>query len=229
MLLVLLTSAVGALTAQSENQVGIISIRLEQKLGEVTKAVPQNTVFKNGDVLRFQIISHVSGYLYVVDKGTTGETATLFPRANAIPGDNRIDEGKSYAVPANGDGWFEVSGPAGFDTIYFLVSATPLALPTTPAASGETSGTREKTEPLPPGLLPRCDDSIFKARGDCVDVSAGVTPLAPGTPVPRELVPMARNASRDIILTDDGDNTAVKPAAGSKLPIIYTFRLAHRE
>jgi Domain of unknown function (DUF4384) len=44
----------------------------------------------------FQIKSHVSGYLYVVDKGTTGETNTLFPGANAIPGDNHIVDGKTY-------------------------------------------------------------------------------------------------------------------------------------
>jgi hypothetical protein len=56
-----------------------------------------------------------------------------------------------------------------------------------------------------------------------------VAPLAPGADVPRELVPLARTASRDIILTDEGNDTAVKPAAASKLPLIYTFRLAHRE
>ncbi len=116
------------------------------------------------------------GYLYVVDKGTTGETNTLFPGASAIPGDNRIEDGKTYAVPANGDGWFEVSGPAGFDILYFLVSTTPIAVQSTPAAEGQNAGTEGKTEPLPPGMLPRCDDEIFKARGECIDASAGVAP-----------------------------------------------------
>jgi len=227
-LLLTAAGAAGTLQGQSANPAGMISIRLEQKVGGLTKPVPQNTVFRNGNVLRFQITSHVSGYLYVVDKGTTGETNTLFPGANAIPGDNRIEDGKTYAVPANGDGWFEVSGPAGFDILYFLVSATPIALPSAPA-EGKNSGATEKTEPLPPGMLPRCDDAIFKARGDCIDASAGVAPLGAGASVPRELVPLAKTASRDIILTDDGDDTGVKPAAASKLPLIYTFRLAHRE
>jgi hypothetical protein len=227
--LLLTTAGAGTLRGQSANSAGMISIRLEQKVGEVTKPVLQNTVFRNGNVLRFQITSHVSGYLYVVDRGTTGETNTLFPGANAIPGDNHIEDGKTYAVPANGDGWFEVTGPPGFDILYFLVSATPIALPSAPAAEGQNSGATEKTEPLPPGMLPRCDDAIFKARGECIDASAGVAPLAAGASVPRELVPLAQTASRDIILTDDGDDTAVKPAAASKLPLIYTFRLAHRE
>lgn len=225
-ILMLTAGAAGVLWGQSASPAGMISIRLEQKLGEVKKAVPQNTVFRNRDVLRFQITSHISGYLYVVDKGTTGETSSLFPRSDAIPGDNRIEDGKSYTVPANGEGWFEVSGPSGFDILYFLVSATPIALPQASAGEGQSSG---QTEPPPPGMLPRCDDAIFKARGDCIDASAGVAPLAPGAAVPRELVPLARTASRDIILTDDGSDTAVKPAAASKLPLIYTFRLAHRE
>jgi len=226
--LALVACAAGSLPGQSANSPGMILIRLEQKLGNVTKVVPQNTVFRNGDILRFQITSHVSGYLYVVDEGTSGKIDTLFPDANAIAGDNSIRDGKSYAVPANGDGWFEVGGPPGFDVLYFLVSATPISLPSAPATGGQNPGTAGHTEP-PPGMLPRCDEDIFKARGDCVDLSAGVAPLAAGAAVPREMVPLARSASRDIILTDDGSDTAVQLAANSKLPLIYTFRLAHRE
>jgi hypothetical protein len=225
--LALMASAAGILPGQSANSPGVISIRLEQKLGNVTKVVPQSTVFRNRDVLRFQITSHVAGYLYVVDEGTTGKIDTLFPDTNAIAGDNSIRDGKSYAVPANRDGWFEVSGPPGFDVLYFLVSATPISLPERPAAGGQNPGTTGHMEP-PPGMLPRCDEDIFKARGDCIDRSAGVAPLAAGAAVPQELVPLANGASRDIILTDDGADTAVQPAAASKLPLIYTFRLAHR-
>ena len=47
--------------------------------------------------------------------------------------------------------------------------------------------------------------------------------------MPRELIPLAKTASRDIILTNDGDGTAVQPGSTAKLPLIYTFRLAHRE
>jgi len=128
-------------------------------------------------------------------------------------------------VPATGDGWFEVSGPSGFDVIYILVSATPMALPA--AAPQPASQTPATAAPLPHGLIPRCDDTIFKARGDCVDSSAGVAPLSPKAPLPRELSPLAKTAARDIILTDDGDGTAVKPGLSAKLPLIYTFRLAH--
>lgn len=35
-------------------------------------------MFHNGDILRFRLTSKIYGYLYVLDKGTTGTTAMLF-------------------------------------------------------------------------------------------------------------------------------------------------------
>ena len=206
----------------------VLSIRLEKKAGDAVRAVPQNTVFRNGDILRFRLTSQIDGYLYVVDKGSTGNTAVLFPAATTAGG-NRIETGRSYLVPAEGDGWFEVSGPAGFDVLYFLVSATPIALPSGPSKNQGDEHAPAQESPPPPNLLPRCDDAVFKARGECVDASAGAAPLPPDAAVPRELVSLARTASRDIVLTDDGDDTGVQSAPNAKLPIIYTFRLAHHE
>jgi hypothetical protein len=219
--------AAGNLYSQSAGSM-LLSIRLERRNGDVVQAVPQNTVFRNGEILRFRLTSQINGYLYVLDKGTTGNTAALFPAKGAVPG-NRIELGRSYLVPAESDGWFEVSGPAGFDILYFLVSATPIDLPPGNSATPGNEPGSLKEKPLPPNLLPRCDDAIFKARGECVDASAGVAQLAPDAPIPRELVPMARTASRDIVLTDDGGETEVQSAPEAKLPIIYIFRLAHRE
>jgi len=209
--------------SQNVNSTGLISIRLEQKHGDESKTVPQNTVFHNGDILRFRLTSRIAGYLYVVDKGTSGETTTLFPVSTGTSNKNRIEPDQTMVVPAMGDGWFEVSGPSGFDTIYLLVSSSPILIP--PAAVPQTQETPQSA--TPPNLLPRCNDEVFKARGECVDPSAGVAPLPPDAPVPRELVPFAKSAARDIILTDDGDGVTVKPAPSAKLPLIYTFRLAH--
>jgi hypothetical protein len=225
-LVLLLVGSSHRIASQTANSTGLISIRLEQKQGSVIRSVAQNTVFRNGNILRFRLTSRIAGFLYVVDKGTTGETATLFPASSGTESNNRIEPDQNMVVPANGDGWFEVSGPSGFDTVYILVSASPIAMP--PAGpNGQNTESPQTATPLPPDLLPRCDDQIFKARGECIDVSAGVAPLAPDAPVPRELVPLARTAARDIILTDDGDGVTVKAAPSAKLPLIYTFRLAH--
>ncbi len=228
LLILLISWPTPDLCAQNPGSTSLFSIRLEQRKGNSVQAVPQNTVFRNGDILRFRLASQIDGYLYVVDKGTTGSTAVLFPGTGAT-NTNHIEMNHSYLVPADGDGWFEVSGPAGFDTLYFLVSASAIALPAGPQAESPDSTHPQSTPPPPPGLLPRCDDAIFKARGECLDGSAGVAPLASGAEVPRELVPLARTASRDIVLANDGDDTAIQSAPTAKLPLIYTFRLAHRE
>jgi hypothetical protein len=229
LLILLVALTTPDLHSQNPGSPGLISIRLEQRKGNSVQAVPQNTVFRNGDILRFRLASQIDGYLYVVDKGTTGSTAVLFPGTSAANNTNHIEMNHSYLVPADGDGWFEVSGPSGFDTLYFLVSGSPIALPAGPQAENPDSAHPQSTPPPPPDLLPRCDDAIFKARGECLDGSAGVAPLPPGAAVPRELVPLARTASRDIVLTNDGDDTAIQSAPTAKLPLIYTFRLAHRE
>src|SRR5215472_1865019 len=122
----LLLVAAAALNGQNAGS-SLLSIRLEQRKGDTVQAVPQNTVFRNGEILRFRLTSQINGYLYVLDKGTTGKAEVLFPVGAA--GSNRIEVGRGYLVPAEGDGWFEVSGPAGFDVLYFLVSATPIDLP----------------------------------------------------------------------------------------------------
>lgn len=214
------------IASQSANSSGLLTLRLEERVGDVAKTVPQNAVFRTGNILRFRLTSQLAGYLYIVDKGTTGETATLFPASDTPDASNRIEPGQSMVVPANGDGWFEVSGPAGFDTIYILVSADPITIPHAPAAA-PSQETPQSEAPPPPNLLPRCDDAIFKARGECVDKSAGVAPLPPNAAVPRDLVPLARTAARDIILAGDDEGVTVKAAPSAKLPLIYTFRLAH--
>lgn len=215
------------LAAQNSSSSGLLTLRLEEKTGDTTKTVAQNTVFKSGNILRFRLTSRIEGYLYILDKGTTGETATLFPASDTPNGNNRIAPGQSMVVPANGDGWFEVSGPSGFDTIYILVSAGPITIPPAAQPQGPGAESPQTPQPAPPNLLPRCDDEVFKARGECIDQSAGIAPLGPNAPVPRELIPLARTAARDIILTDDADGVTVKAAPDARLPLIYTFRLAH--
>jgi hypothetical protein len=98
---------------RSTNSAGLISIRLEQKNGDDSRTVPQNTVFHNGNILRFRLTSRIAGYLYVVDKGTTGQTTTLFPVSSGTGSQNRIEPDQTMVVPAMGDGWFEVNGSLG--------------------------------------------------------------------------------------------------------------------
>jgi Domain of unknown function (DUF4384) len=208
---------------------GVVSVRLEQKQGNVTKEVPLKRIFHAGDVIRFRITSRVAGYLYVLNQGSSGETATLFPSSDGTEESTRVQKEEIRSVPDDSEGWFEVSGPPGFDTIYFLISAMPIYVPPAGVGRSQRAETAKPASPPPPGALPRCDDEIFKARGECIDPTAGVAPLAADAPVPRELIPAAKSASRDIVITDDDHDIDIRTSPSAKLPLIYTFRLAHLE
>jgi len=195
-------------------------IRLEQKKHEKVTAVRPEHVFDAGDVVRFRLTSGADGFLYVIDQGSSGTYTTLFPAENTHR-ENRMQKGADYLVPSTEDGWFSIDGPAGFDTVYFLLSPTPLNI----TAKGEAPA---PTSALPNSLKPRCNDAIFQARGECIDSTAGPAPLPRGVPLPPQISAVAPNASRDIVFTSGEEENSIAATASASAPVVYTFRLAHR-
>lgn len=208
-----------AMPDKPPSQKAALEISLEkQGPGGVAEPVAVDHVFAPGDVVRFRVRSDYDGFLYVMDQGTSGHFSSVFPSAEA-GADNRVHRGDSFLVPAIKEGWFQVTGPAGFDVLYFLLSPEPIAAPS--AASFVAPG------PIS-SLRPRCNDAIFKARGDCTDLSAGPAPLPPNAPLPAPLQGVAGAASRDIIISKSKDGVTVTAPESNSAPVIYTFRLAHK-
>jgi len=205
-----------AVSAGSSSSAMVVDITLERKKDGKVEAMAAGHVFATGDIIRLKLVSHYDGFLYVMDQGSSGKFATVFP-AMQTGSDNRVKRAKQYLVPAVEDGWFEVGGPAGFDVLYFLLSPTALTPPVLSsfAAPGPVSS-----------LKPRCNDEIFRARGDCTDDSAGPAAVAPGQALPAPLAPLAGSASRDITFTNKSNGT-VGVTGESAAPMLYTFRLAH--
>src|SRR3989442_7635948 len=177
-------------------------------------------VFAPGDHLRFRFLSTFPGYLYVMNHGTSGGYELLFPRSDT-GSDNRIEASKDYVVPAS-EGWFKVSGPPGHDVIYWVVSPIELSreyrpLPPPPSKSE-----------LPPSFRPRCDDAIFKSRGDCVDTSAGVKPVKPGEKLPDNLNGVAPPTPRELLFMQEKGGVVLSSPAPLSAPVVYELRLAHR-
>ena len=86
-----------------------------------------------------------------------------------------------------------------------------------------------KPGPLPPNLSPRCDDTIFKARGECIDSSAGPRGIPREETLPENLKSAAPDAhSRELLFIRDKDLSVVASPAPLSGPVIYEFRLAHR-
>lgn len=215
----LLLAAPAAVPAAPPASVPLISIALEMKAGDSARTMEAAHVFATGDTVRFRLRPRVDGYLYVLDLNTSGRYEVLFPRPET-GNDNRIEQGHEYLLPATDGGWFQIAGPAGRERLYFVLS--PIAL-----KMGQTQQ-HAMTGIAPSTMHPRCDDAIFRARGDCVDDGAGPQPVAPGEPLPRGLAPMAQGASRDLTFTNSESGTTVSSSASLTGPVVYEFLLAHR-
>jgi hypothetical protein len=208
----------------------LMEIVLEKKTGSTVQAMDVGHVFEKGDVLRFRLRPAFDGYLYVTNLGTSGKSSLLFPRPET-GSDNRIDHAREYVVPATADGWFEVSGPAGYETLYFVMSPVALANGSAPpAAANPNQGIPQGTPP--PTMHPRCNDEIFKSRGECVDGTAGPRRVDPKATLPdtvRDLfgtTPPGGN-SRDLEFTKKSSSSVVSSVSPMSGPVVYEFLLAH--
>ena len=127
-------------------------------------------------------------------------------------------------MPATENGWFEVTGPPGYEKLYFLLSPAALSMG---QIQSRTNGSLPQGT-APSTMRPRCNDEIFKSRGDCVDSTAGPKAVAPGETLPRDLTELANGASRDLKFTNNSSGSTVSSGAPLSGPVVYEFLLAHK-
>jgi hypothetical protein len=192
-----------------------MEIVLERLDGESWRSIDPALILNQGDRVRFRFHSNFDGYLYVTNQATGGKYEQLFPRAETGQ-DNRVTASREYQVPATSTA-FRIAGPAGYEIVYWLVSPVRLAdLPEAPASAA------------PHNLIPRCDDVILHARGDCVDPSAGPKLIARGDPLPRNMTEAAGRGQRDLVFIRQSETAVISSPAPLTGPVIYQFRLAHK-
>lgn len=222
-LLLLGTLFSGLLRAQTPH----MQITVERQVKDRIEVTSPQHVFGEGDLVRFRFKSSFDGYLYVMDQSTSGKYLLLFP-AKDSPDTNHVDRDREYLVPASGGAWFRVDNPPGYETIYFVIS--PEKIVKGPAAN--KSAQSLPSEPVSPGapaeLLPRCDDAVFRARGECIDVMAGPRAVGKDDTIPAQLPALPEASSRDITVINKAGSSVVAPASGVDGPLIYQFRLAHK-
>jgi hypothetical protein len=85
------------------------------------------------------------------------------------------------------------------------------------------------TRPAPSNLIPRCDDAILKARGNCIDSSAGPKLVPRGEDIPANLKSAAPQQNpRDLLFMRQKDTAVISSPAPLTCPVIYEFRVAHK-
>jgi hypothetical protein len=198
-----------------------IELTLERLDGDAWHSVDPALVLGQGDRVRFRFRTNFDGYLYVMNQSTSGKYEQLFPRAETGE-DNQVAGNKEYRVPSTSTA-FKIAGPAGYEVVYWLV--TPARLTDAPPHLGAPpTGVSEK----PPVLIPRCDDTVMQARGNCIDHAAGLKLVPRGDFVPQNLAGPAEAAQRDLLFMQQKDTAVIASPAPLTGPVIYEFRLAHR-
>lgn len=212
----------GVLDARPAAPARRIEIIVERNERGAARRVDPNQVFSTGDLVRFRFRATFNGYLYVMNHGTTGSFTLLFPREETGTM-NRVEAGREYLVPMTENGWFRLDGPPGHEIVYWLVSPVRLSddgrampVPKLPAPA------------LNPSMTPRCDDTIFRVRGECIDHAAGLKPVEKDAPLPENLAPFSRAAARELTFVKSNRSAAVSVNDDSEEPFLYTLRLAHR-
>ena len=196
-----------------------MEIMLERLDGSAWKTIDPGLVLQQGDRVRFRFRTNFDGFLYVMNQSTSGKYEQLFPR-DETGQDNRVTANKEYQVPATSTA-FRIAGPAGHEIVYWLV--TPARITDGVPHVGSPAGSAK-----PLTLVPRCDDAMLRARGDCIDTSAGPKLVPRGEQVPDNLSAAAEQSKRDLLFMRQKDTAVIASPDPLTGPVIYEFRLAHR-
>jgi hypothetical protein len=76
--------------------------------------------------------------------------------------------------------------------------------------------------------VPRCDDTLFKARGECIDSGAGMRGISREETLPGNLNTIPGAGSRELLFIREKDLSVAASPGPLSGPVIYEFRLAHR-
>jgi hypothetical protein len=197
-----------------------LEIVLERFDASGWQKIDAGLVLNQNDRLRFRATANFDGYLYVMNQGTSGDYSRLFPREDTGQ-QNEVKAGKEYQVPAT-EGVFRITGPPGHEIVYWMISpvelgAQPQYAPLPPPPDKNS---------VPPNLIPRCDDTILRARGDCVDTSAGPRPVN-DRHLPQNLAQVPKTGGDDLLFVQKEGSSVVSAPPALEGPVIFEFRLAH--
>jgi hypothetical protein len=91
--------------------------------GNGTAEVDTATAFRSGERIRLTVESNDSAYLYLVLLGSSGKWSVLFPSAQIAGGNNHIERGHRYTIPAQH--WFAFDDQVGEEKLFILLSRQP--------------------------------------------------------------------------------------------------------
>jgi hypothetical protein len=162
--------------------------------------VDPDTVFHSGDRIRLRIDVNTAGYLYIVNRGSSGNWKPLFPSPEIADGDNRVQKGKQYEIPP---GYvFTFDEQPGREKLFIVFSHQPVS-DLEGLIYSLTGGQQKDKEPIRPliaqvniqdGLIDRL--RTVYSRDLIIEKVDETTPPPPSGPAKEKAVYVA-NPSRD--------------------------------
>jgi len=87
--------------------------------------VDSDAVFRSGDRIRLRVDVNTAGYLYIINRGSSGNWNPLFPSPKIANGDNRVQKGTQYEIPP---GYvFTFDDQPGTERLFIVFSRRPVA------------------------------------------------------------------------------------------------------
>ena len=105
--------------------------------------VDADTVFRSGDRIRFAFKPNVDGFLYVIQRGSTGRWSVLLPHPGIDGGRNAVTPFAEVAVPP--EGWFRFDENPGSEEVFVYLSRE--AIETLPWGGGPVVSAQSVEQP----------------------------------------------------------------------------------
>jgi hypothetical protein len=116
------TATVGPPRAPEALQAGPLGLRYsilkEAGAGRAVE-VDTETIFRSGDRIRLTVETNDNAYLYMVHRGSSGNWSLLFPSPEIAGGDNLVEKGRQYEIPAGH--WFAFDEQAGEERLFIVL------------------------------------------------------------------------------------------------------------
>ena len=94
-----------------------------KRSGEDMVEVPADTVFHAGDRIRISIETNQPGYLYIINRGSSGLWQPLFPSADVDDGNNHVEGFRDYLLPPKSRMVFDET--TGTERLFLVFSREP--------------------------------------------------------------------------------------------------------
>ena len=91
--------------------------------GRYVEVLP-STIFHSGDHVKLSVMANHSGYLYIIQQGSSGNWSPIFPQQDATKGSNYIEPGQVYEIPNAGA--FELNQQPGKEHLFILLSVNTI-------------------------------------------------------------------------------------------------------